>query len=210
MPKSRKQPSDIPYDPNNPPTVGIEGKPLPKNHFKRLARHEAGHMLLNWLIGNRPCGAMLAANGEAYTMSEKTDDSLIAVGLVKIAGFVASQDKRNLRSIRANWNKPKKFAMANDCFWVTSIAQHILDGLAPNLGLAFIEAAIQTVEEVCQTYHEELAMLANILEKRGYIKYQESEMLFNSMGKLGEVKCPDWVIERCMDYIEIVLKEREK
>ena len=120
--------------------------------LRKVAKHEAGHLLLNWLIGNRHCGAMLAADGEAYTMSAKNDDTLIALGLVKVAGFVAAGEKRHLRSLRANWNKPHKFAVENDCFWVTTVAQHALDDLAPNLGWLFIEALIRTVAEVYQTY----------------------------------------------------------
>lgn len=120
--------------------------------LRKVAKHEAGHLLLNWLIGNRHCGAMLAADGEAYTILAKTDDTLIALGLVKVAGFVAAGEKRHLRSLRANWNNPHKFAVENDCFWVTMVAQHALDDLAPNLGWLFIEALIRTVAEVYQTY----------------------------------------------------------
>lgn len=175
--------------------------------LRRVAKHEAGHLLLSWLLGNRPCGAMLLPNGEAITMSEHNNDTLIAVGLVKVAGFVAAGEKRHLRSIRANWNKPQKFAIENDCHWVTEVAQHVLDDLGPNLGWLFIEAAIRTVEEVCQTYEQELKALAAILEHSGYIKYPESEELFKAMDKKYKVKCPDWVVDRCIDYVQIVGEE---
>ena len=178
--------------------------------LRKVAKHEAGHLLLNWFLGNRPCGAMLLPNGEAFTTAERTDDGLFAIGLVKVAGFVAAGEKRHLRSIRANWNKPHKFAVENDCFWVTTVAQHALDDLAPNLGWLFIEALIRTVEEVCQTYGKELEELATILEHVGYIKYAESEMLFKAMDKKYMVKCPDWILDRCLNYVQIVYKVHQE
>lgn len=178
-----------------------------KYALRKAAKHEAGHLLLNWLLNNRPCGTMLFSNGEAITVSQHTDDTLIAIGLVKVAGFVAAGEKRHLRSIRANWNKPQKFAMENDCYGVTIVAQHALDEVAPNLGWLFIEAVIRTVEEVCQTYKKELNELASVLEKVGYIKYPESEKMFEAMDKKYKVACPDWVLDRCLDYVQIVGKE---
>lgn len=178
--------------------------------LRKVAKHEAGHLLLNWLLDNRPCGAMLMPNGEGCTLAERTDDGLFAIGLLKIAGFVAAGEKRHLRSIRANWNKPHKFAVENDCFWVTTVAQHALDDLAPNLGWLFIEALIRTVEEAYQTYGKELKVLATILEHAGYIKYPESEMLFKAMDEKYKVKCPDWILDRCLDYVQIVCKEQQE
>ena len=190
--------------PKEHPSLGSRAR------LRKVAKHEAGHLLLNWLLGNRPCGAMLAADGEAFTTAERTDDGLFAIGLVKVAGFVAAGEKRHLRSIRANWNKPHKFAVENDCFWVTMVAQHALDDLAPNLGWLFIEALIRTVAEVYQTYGKELEELATILEHVGYIKYAESEMLFKAMDKKYMVKCPDWILDRCLDYVQIVYKDYQE
>lgn len=173
----------------------------------KAAKHEAGHLLLNWLLGNRPCGAFILDNGEAFTMSERVNDTLVAIGLLKVAGFVAGCEKRNLRSIRANWNRPQKFARENDCFWVTSAAQHVLDNLGDNLGWLFVEAVIRTVEEACQTYSQELEELSDILKMNGYIKYPEAETLFSAMDQKYKIKCPDWIVDRCFDYVEIVAKE---
>ena len=43
--------------------------------------------------------------------------------------------------------------------------------------------------------------LATILEHVGYIKYAESEMLFKAMDKKYMVKCPDWILDRCLNYV---------
>ena len=187
--------------PKEHPSLGSRAR------LRKVAKHEAGHLLLNWFLGNRPCGAMLLPNGEAFTTAERTDDGLFSIGLVKVAGFVVAGEKRHLRSLRANWNKPHKFAVENDCFWVTTVAQHALDELAPNLGWLFIEALIRTVEEVCRTYHAELDELASVLEKVGYIKYPETERIFEAMDMKYKVKCPDWVVDRCIDYVQIVGEE---
>ena len=208
--KMNQQHLALPYDPANPPKVDVNGKPLPKNHFSRVARHEAGHLLLNWLLDNRPCGAMLLANGEACSTSEHPDDSLMAIGLAKVAGFVAAGEKRHLRSIRANWDRPQTFAIDNDCHWVTAAAQHALDDLAPNLGWLFIEALIRTVEEACLTYGRELAALAAILKRNGYIKYPETETIFKAMDEKYKVRCPDWVLDRCLDHVQAVYKEHQE
>lgn len=143
-------------------------------------------------------------------MSEHTDDSLIAIGLVKVAGLVAAGEKRHLRSIRANWHKPQKFAVENDCFWVTTAAQHALDDLGANLGWLFTEALIRTVEEICQTYRQDLERLAANLETVGYIKYEESEMLFKAMDKKYKVACSDWALHKCVDYVQVVYNEHRQ
>ena len=83
-----------------------------------------------------------------------------------------------------------------------------MDDLVPNLGWLCIEALVRTVEEVCQTYRNELEAIARILKHSKYLKYPESEMLFRAMDEQYKVKCPDWILDRYVDYVQIVCNEQ--
>ena len=150
---------------------------IPTNaDLNSTARHEAGHLLMLWLLDCQgvACGI---ADGCGLTQQLKSDDAPLETQhehiLYALAGMVAENNTFLLDELRANVEHPERFDVQSDSFHV-SLAISRLSG-NPEV---WLDGYAEGIRRLQQRFAKALTEATRLVRERGIISFDITHALF--------------------------------
>lgn len=95
-------------------------KGFAETSLEGIARHEAGHFLMNWLLEREPGGIVIMEDVGGVTIDDSAEPEYLHQVLLKaLAGMAVEEDSAVLDQLLESCDKPNLFDKHTDSYWAS-------------------------------------------------------------------------------------------
>lgn len=143
-----------------------------------LAKHEAGHLLIGWLLGRTPGGAAIVDGVGGVTVDASPEPEYQHERLLRmLAGIVFEDDCQTLDQIVENCHTPEAFDEHSDAYWVCKTALELAGQWQMTVD-DILAGFTGVMDDILQEYGAVAAEIADVLFERGAISPQDCIALY--------------------------------